>query len=62
LVATKYPLASAAFFFDSHGIWKFCDEGTTAAAVTHVTRKVNGGTIGLAERIKLFVKFHALLR
>lgn len=62
LVATKYPLASAAFFFDSHDLWKLCDEGPTDEAVTHVTRKVNGGTIGLAERNKHFEKFHALLK
>lgn len=62
LVATKYPLASAAYFFDVHGVWKLCDEGATDAAVTHVTKRVNGGTNGLSERIKLFKQFHALLK
>jgi hypothetical protein len=27
LIATKYPLTSAAWFFDKKGLWKICDEG-----------------------------------
>ncbi len=61
LVAEKYPLASAAFFFDSNGLWRLCDEGATDAAVTHVTKRVNGGTIGLDDRIKHFKEYYALL-
>ena len=54
LVATKYPLASAAFFFDSNKLWSICDKGADTATVTAVTKRVNGGTIGLADRIKHF--------
>lgn len=61
LVATKYPLASAAFFFDSNGIWSICDRGSTDEVVTAVTKRVNGGTIGLADRINHFRKYYALL-
>ena len=46
LVATKYPLASAAFFFDSNKLWAICDKGVDDATVTAVTKRVNGGTIG----------------
>ena len=46
LVATKYPLASAAFFFDSNKLWSICDKGADDATVTAVTKRVNGGTIG----------------
>ena len=62
LVATKYPLASAAFFFDSNKLWSICDKGADDATVTAVTKRVNGGTIGLADRIKHFREFHSLLR
>ena len=62
LVAEKYPLASAAFFFDSNGLWKLCDEGATDNAVTHVTKRVNGGVIGLNDRIKRFKEYYALLK
>ena len=61
LVATKYPLASAAFFFDSNKLWSICDKGSDDAAVTSVTKRVNGGTIGLADRIKHFKEFYSLL-
>ncbi|MGZ5436843.1 MAG: peptidoglycan-binding protein [Pyrinomonadaceae bacterium] len=57
LVATKYPLASAAFFFNSNKIWAICDQGADDATVTKVTKAVNGGTHGLAERIQNFKKF-----
>src|ERR1051326_195474 len=57
LVATKYPLASAAFYFSSNNIWKICDRGADDATVTSVTKAVNGGTHGLAERIQNFKKF-----
>jgi len=61
LVATKYPLASAAWFFHKNGLHKIADEGATDAVVTKVTKRVNGGTIGLDDRIKHFKEFHTLL-
>jgi len=61
LVATRYPLASAGFFFDSNNIWTVCDGGSTDAVITAVTKKVNGGTNGLAERTQLFKEYYALL-
>jgi putative chitinase len=62
LVATKYPLASAAFFFNSNGLWPICDKGADDATVTAVTKKVNGGTIGLPDRIKHFKEYYTLLK
>lgn len=61
LVAAKYPLASAAFFFNSNNLWAICDKGADEATVTAVTRRVNGGTIGLPDRIKHFKHFYSLL-
>jgi len=61
LVATKYPLASAAFFFDSNKLWSICDKGADDATVTAVTKRVNGGTIGLSDRIKHFKEYYSLL-
>lgn len=57
LVASKYPLASASFFFNSNNIWAICDQGADDATVTKVTKAVNGGTHGLAERLQNFKKF-----
>jgi putative chitinase len=61
LVATKYPLASAAFFFDSNKLWAICDKGADNATITAVTKRVNGGTIGLSDRIKHFNEYYKLL-
>ena len=62
LVATKYPLASAAFFFDTNKLWLICDKGHDTATVTAVTKRVNGGTIGLDDRIKHFNEYWNLLK
>ena len=62
LVATKYPLASAAFFFDSNKLWSICDKGSDDATVTAVTKRVNGGTIGINDRLKHFKEYYNLLK
>jgi putative chitinase len=61
LVATKYALASAAFFFKKNGLWAICDRGADDTTVTSVTKRVNGGTIGLEDRKKHFKEFYHLL-
>ena len=61
LVATKYPLASAAFFFQKNKLWAICDKGSSDSVVTEVSKRVNGGTIGLSERLSEFKKFYSLL-
>lgn len=62
VVATKYPLLSAAWFFNKNGLHKIADKGATDAVVTEVTKRVNGGTIGLADRIKHFKEYYNLLK
>lgn len=62
LVATKYPLLSAAWFFHKNGLHKIADQGATDAVVTSVTKRVNGGTIGLPDRIKHFKEYYDLLK
>ena len=62
LVATKYPLASAAFYFSHNNVWRVCDRGDTVAVVTSVTECVNGGHNGLPERINYFNEFYGLLK
>ncbi len=59
LVATKYPLSSAAFFFSKNNIWAICDRGADVATVRRVSVAVNGADPpnGLAERIQNFQKF-----
>jgi putative chitinase len=61
-VATHYPLLSAAWFFNKNGLHRMADEGATDSVVTKITRRVNGGTIGLADRIKHFKEYYNLLK
>jgi putative chitinase len=61
LVATKYPLASAAWFFSSKNLNKIADKGATKEVVTEITKRVNGGTIGLEDRIRHFNHYYKLL-
>lgn len=61
LVATKYPLLSAAWFWNSRKLNAIADQGATDEVVTKITKLVNGGTIGLADRIKHFKEYHKLL-
>jgi putative chitinase len=61
LVATKYPLLSAAWFWNSRKLNAIADQGATDEVVTKITKLVNGGTIGLADRIKHFKEYHNLL-
>lgn len=44
LVATKYYIESAIFFFDVNNLWSITD-------VTALTKRVNGGLNGLTDRI-----------
>jgi putative chitinase len=61
LVASKYALASAAWFFNKNGLHKMADGGANDDTVTKITKRVNGGTIGLPDRIKHFKEYYHLL-
>jgi putative chitinase len=61
-VASSYALLSAAWFFNKNGLHKMADGGATDAVVTSITKRVNGGTIGLPDRIKHFNEFYNLLK
>ena len=60
-VASTYALASAAWFFSKNGLHKIADEGASDVVVTKITKRVNGGTIGLPDRIKHFKEYYSLL-
>lgn len=60
LVATKYPMDSALWFFDRNKLWELCDI-STPESVAAVTRRVNGGFNGLADRQAKFKSFMSWL-
>ena len=58
LVATRYPMLSAAWFWDHNNINDLCDNET----IEDVTRKVNGGLNGIVDRSRLFYKYLDILK
>jgi putative chitinase len=55
LIATKYSLDSALWFFDRNKLWTLCDKGEENVPI--VSRRVNGGTNGLQDRLNKFRSF-----
>jgi putative chitinase len=51
LIATKYPLTSAGWFFEKNKLWAICDEGVELATIRKVTQRVNGGYNGISDRV-----------
>ncbi len=62
LISTDYPLSSAGWFFDKNKLWSICDKGSTDDVVKELTKRINGGYLGLNDRIKKFNKFWNLLK
>jgi len=50
LIATDLGFESAFWFFDRNNLWSICDQGITDAAILALTKRINGGTHGLADR------------
>jgi putative chitinase len=57
LVEGEYALESAAWFWTTNNLNQLSDTGT----VQQVTRRVNGGLNGIADRLEKFAKYKALL-
>lgn len=61
LVKDKYFFESAVFFFKMNKIIPLCAT-VDETSITKVSKKVNGGTNGLAERIEQTEKFYKLIK
>jgi putative chitinase len=61
LVASKYPLLSAGWFWSRNLLNRQADRGASDEAVRQVTKRVNAGTLGLPDRIQKFKGFYARL-
>ena len=57
LVATDLAFESAMYFFEKNKLWVICDQGITDAAILSLTKKINGGTLGLADRSEKTKKY-----
>lgn len=61
LVATKYPLLSAAWFWNENKLNDVADYDSDQNAVAKVTKVVNGGYHGLEDRQRRFTQFYGAL-
>jgi len=62
LVATEFAFESAIFFFNRNNLWPLCDGGVDDKTITTVTRRVNGGTHGLQDRIERTKRFYEFVK
>lgn len=61
LVSTHYPLESAAFFFDKNHLWEICDQGVNDNTIQKLSKRINGGLLGLYDRIAKTENYWKLL-
>ena len=57
LVAGELCFESALWFFDRNKLWGICDQGINDAAILALTKRINGGTHGLDDRMAKTKKF-----
>ena len=62
LVATTYSFESAMFFFDKNKLWSICDQGVNDASILALTKIINGGTHGLADRSEKTKKYYEYVK
>ena len=61
LVANEFSFESAIFFFDKNKLWNIADKGVNDATILAITKRINGGTNGLKDRILLTKRYYSWL-
>lgn len=59
IVARELAFESALFFFEVNNLWAICDKGLDKGTITTLTKRINGGTHGLDDRIAKTQQFAA---
>lgn len=62
LVSTEYAFESAMFFFDKNKLWSIADKGVNDDTILIMTKRINGGTLGLDHRKTLTLKYYNWLQ
>jgi len=62
LVAGELAFESAMFFFEKNKLWAICDQGVNDASILSLTKKINGGTIGLEDRKAKTLKYYSWIK
>lgn len=57
LVAEDYSFESALFFFETNNLWRIADKGVYDSTILSITKRINGGTHGLADRNSLTKRY-----
>ena len=58
IVASELAFESALWFFKKNHLLEIADRGITVSIITQITKKINGGTNGLDDRIKKTQQFN----
>ncbi len=61
LLEKEYAFESALWFFRSNKLFSICDKGVDSDTIKSVTKRVNGGTHGLKDRIEQTKKIYEWL-
>lgn len=61
VISDKYPLISAAWFWNDRKLSSKADSGVDYGTVSIITQVINGGEIGLVDRIDKVNKYYAAL-
>jgi putative chitinase len=61
IVSGEFAFESAMFFFDKNKLWDICDKGINDETITALTKRINGGTLGLEDRKKHTYEYAKLL-
>jgi len=62
LVANEYSFESAIFFFEKNNLWAIADKGVNPKTILSITKRINGGTNGLADRESLTNRYYGWLK
>jgi putative chitinase len=62
LVSNEFAFESAIFFFDKNKLWDICDKGVNKDTILVLTKKINGGTHGLEDRIQKTEYYYNLIK
>lgn len=61
-VAEELAFESAIFFFDRNKLWDIADKGVDKVTILNMTKRINGGTHGLADREEKTLKFYSWIK
>ena len=62
LVSTTYSFESALYFFERNKLWSICDQGVNDTTILTLTKRINGGTNGLEDRLSKTKKYYQYVK